>query len=133
MTFLMTIMIQTGSRNLVGKLFARRGNTKFNLDCYGMDFAPVNIFENQLIPVGIHNISKSFRPNLASIGVLSLGTKFIPKWDKTKTANRFKWFNDFRNKMNTKVYFSETKPGIFEKNKNFRRKNNFAPLLSIQQ
>ena len=30
--------------------FNRRGNTKFNLDCYGMDIAPMNIFENQVIP-----------------------------------------------------------------------------------
>ena len=57
---------------------ARRGNTKF-LDCYSMDIAPMNIFENQCIPVGIHNLSKSFRPNLNTIRVLSLGTKFIPK------------------------------------------------------
>ena len=66
--------------------FSRRGNTKF-LDCYSMDIAPMNIFENQVIPVGIHNLSKSFRPNLATIRVLSLGTKFIPKWDITKTGN----------------------------------------------
>ena len=44
--------------------FVRRGNTKFNLDCYGMDIAPMNIFENQVIPMGIGNISKSFTANL---------------------------------------------------------------------
>ena len=87
--------------------FTRRGNTKFNLDCQGMDIAPMHIFENQVIPVGIHNISKSFRPNLATIPVLSLCTKFIPKWDKTKTNFTFEWFNDFQNKMNTKVYFQK--------------------------
>ena len=38
----------------------KRGNTKLNLDCYGLDIAPMNIFENQVIPVGIHNLSKSF-------------------------------------------------------------------------
>ena len=43
--------------------FSKRGNTKPIFDCYGMDFAPMNIFENQVIPVGIHNISISFRPN----------------------------------------------------------------------
>ena len=64
-----------------------RVDTKFNLDCYGMDNAPMNIFENQLIPVGIHNLSKSFRPNLNTIRVLFRGTKCIPKWDKTKTVN----------------------------------------------
>ena len=41
----------------------------------------------QVIPVGIHNISKSFRPNLAPVRVLSLGTMFIPIWDKTKTSD----------------------------------------------
>ena len=93
---------------------SRRGNTKF-LDCYNMDIAPMNIFENQVIPVGIHNLSKSFRPNLATIRVLSLGTKFIPKWDTTKTGNTFKSLNVFKNQMNAKVYFSESesKPGVF--------------------
>ena len=51
--------------------FAKRGNTKPIFDCYGMDFAPMNIFENQVIPVGIHNILKSFKPNLATLRVLS--------------------------------------------------------------
>ena len=84
-----------------------------------MDIAPMNIFENQVIPVGIHNLSKSFSPNLATIRVLSLGTKFIPKWDTTKTGNTLKRFNEFRNQMNAKVFFSETesKPGLFEKTK----------------
>ena len=63
--------------------FLRRGNTEF-LDCYGMDIAPMNKFETQLIPVGIHNLSKSFRPNLNTIRVLSLWTKLIPKSDTTK-------------------------------------------------
>ena len=39
------------------------------------DFAPMNIFENQVIPIGIHNLSKSFRPNLATVRVLSLGNE----------------------------------------------------------
>ena len=68
---------------------SRRGNTKI-LDSYSMDIAPMNIFENQCIPVGIHNLSKNFRPNLNTIRVLSLGTKFIPKWNTTKTGNTFK-------------------------------------------
>ena len=49
------------------------------VDLYSPDVAPMNIFENQVIPIGIHNISKSFRPNLATIRALSLGMKFIPK------------------------------------------------------
>ena len=36
-------------------------------------------FENQIIPMGIHNLSKSFRPNLPAFRVLSVGIKFIPK------------------------------------------------------
>jgi len=86
-----------------------------------MDIAPLNVFENQVIPVGIHNLSKSFRPNLATIRVLSLGTKFIPKWDISKTGNTFKRFNDFKKQMNNKAFFfeSETKPGVFENNNFF--------------
>ena len=48
------------------------------VDPYSLDIAPMNI-ENQVIPIEIHNNSKSFRPNLATIRVLSLGMKFIPK------------------------------------------------------
>ena len=45
------------SRKPSGKgSFKRRGNTKLILDCYGVDIAPMNIFENQVIPVGIHNL-----------------------------------------------------------------------------
>ena len=47
-------------------------------DPYDLDIVPLNVFENQVIPVGVHNLSKSFRPNMATIRVLSLGTKFIP-------------------------------------------------------
>ena len=89
----------------------------------------MNIFENQCIPVGIHNLSKSFCPNLNTIRVLSLGTKFIPKWSTTNTKNTFYKFREFKNQMNSKVYFSESesKPGVFEKNKKFRLKSNFVP------
>ena len=45
-----------------------------------MFIAPMNIYENQVLLIGIHNLSKSFRPNLATIRNLSLGTKLIPKW-----------------------------------------------------
>ena len=48
-------------------------------DPYGIDIAPLNIFENQIIPVGVHNLSKTFRPNKATIRVLSLGTEFTSK------------------------------------------------------
>ena len=33
-------------------------------------------------------------------------------------------FNDFRRKMTNKMFFEETKPGVFERNKNFHIKNN---------
>ena len=35
-------------------------------DPYDMTIAPLNIYENQVIPVGLHNLSKSFRPNLST-------------------------------------------------------------------
>ena len=38
-------------------------------DPYDMTIAPLNIYENQVIPVGLHNLSKSFRPNLSTIRV----------------------------------------------------------------
>ena len=84
-------------------------------DPYDMTIAPLNIYENQVIPVGLHNLSESFKPNLSTIRVLSLGTKFIPKWKFEKRNNAFKNFNDFMRRMNNKVYFTETKPVIFEK------------------
>ena len=64
-------------------------------DPYDMSIAPMNIYENQVLPIGIHNLSESFRPNLATIQVLSLGTKFIPKWKFEKRNHVFKYFNDF--------------------------------------
>ena len=56
---------------------AGRPNSKPSgmIDPYGIDIAPLNVFENQVIPIGIHNLSKTFRPNMATIRVLSLGTK----------------------------------------------------------
>ena len=80
-----------------------------------MTIALLNIYENQVIPVGLHNLSKSFRPNLSTIRVLSLGTKFIPSWKFEKRNNAFKFYKEFLRRMQNKVYFTETKPGIFEK------------------
>ena len=34
-------------------------------DPYDMSIAPIFIYENQVLLIGIHNLSKSFRPNLA--------------------------------------------------------------------
>ena len=70
------------------------------VDPYSPDVAPMNIFENQVIPIGIHNLSKSFRLNLATIQVLSLGMKFIPKTQSISWKNNFSNFEDFKRIMN---------------------------------
>ena len=91
-----------------------------------MSIAPLNIFENQVIPVSIgpYNLSKSFRPNIATIRVFLLGTKFIRTWKSEKRNNVLKNFNEILRKMQNKVYFTETKPGVFEKNLKFELKTN---------
>ena len=63
----------------------KRGFTRHSgiFDAYCMDTAPINIFENQVLPTGLHDVSKSFRPNLATTRVFSMGTKFIPVWKNT--------------------------------------------------
>ena len=79
-----------GGRNVRGGRGYRgrfnRSSTKHSgiFDAYCMDSAPLNIFENQVLPTGLHDISKSFRPNLATTRVFSMRTKFIPIWKKTK-------------------------------------------------
>ena len=98
-----------------------------------MSIAPMFIYENQMLPTGIHNLSKSFRPNLATIRVLSLGTKFIPKWKFEKRNNAFKIFNDFIRRMNNKVYFTETKPGVFDRNAKFKLKTNFVANIQYKE
>ena len=90
-----------------------------------MCVAPLHIFENQVIPMGIHNLSKSFRPNLNTTRVFALGTKFIPKWRKNNFNKAFSNFNDFRRRLNNIIYFEETNPGVFVKNKSFRLKSTF--------
>ena len=90
-----------------------------------MDVAPINIFENQVIPMGLHNLSKSFKPNLATTRVFSLGTKFIPVWKTMKIDKPFSKFQDFHRRMANKVFFEETIPGTFVKNKNFHIKGDF--------
>ena len=93
---------------------------------FDMFIAPMNIYENQVLPIGIHNLSKSFRPNLATIRVLLLGTKFIPSRKFEKRNDTFQHFNDFIRRMHNKVYFTETKPGVFERNARFKLKTNFV-------
>ena len=50
---------------------------------------------------------------------------------ENKTTHTFlKWFNDFKNKLNRKVYnFYESKPGVFEENNIFHVKNKSVPLF----
>ena len=105
----------------------RRGFTRHSgiFDAYSMDTAPINIFENQVLPTGLHDVSKSFRPNLATTRVFSMGTKFIPVWKNTKIWKPFSKFQDFRRRMNNKMFFEETTPGVFERNRKFGLKNNW--------
>ena len=51
--------------------------------------------------------------------------------ETTKTGNTFYKFNDFKNQMNSRVHFSESesKLGVFEKNKKFHLKSNFVPPI----
>ena len=57
------------------------------IDAYCMSIAPLNIFENQVVPMGLHNFSKVFRPNIATTRVFSLGMKLIPVWKKFQSKN----------------------------------------------
>ena len=86
-------------------------------DAYCLDTAPLNIFENQVIPTELHGISKSFRPNFATTRVFLIGTKFIPVWKKTKIWNPFSKFQDFRRRMTNKMFFEETTGVVFVRNK----------------
>ena len=95
-------------------------------DPYDLDIVPLNVFENQVIPVGVHNLSKSFRPNMATIRVLSLGTKFIPKWRDPNLKNTFKKFGDFSRRMQNAMFFSETSPGTYRLNNKFHLKSHFV-------
>ena len=94
---------------------------------YSPDVAPMNIFENQEIPTGMHNLSKIFRPNLATLRVISLGMKFIPKSNTLKWRNIFSNFEKFRQRMNNKMFFFvENTPGTFIRNKTFWMKNSWS-------
>ena len=102
-------------------------------DPYGIDIAPLNVFENQVIPVGIHNLSKSFRPNMATIRVLSLGTKFIPKWRDPNLKHTFKKFGDFNRRMQNSMFFSETSPGTYRLDKQFHLKFQFISKETLSK
>ena len=54
-----------------------------------------------------------------------MGTKFIPVWKKTKIYKPFCKFQDFRRRMTNKMFFEETTPGVFVRNKIFGIKNDW--------
>ena len=87
----------------------------------------MNIFENQVILTGIHNLSKTFRPNLATIRVFFFGMIFIPKSESLKWKNMFSNFESFRQRMNNKMFFFvENSPGTFIRDKTFRMKSSWS-------
>ena len=94
----------------------------------------MNIFEKQVVPTGIHNLSKIFFPNLATIHFLSLGMKFIPKSDTLKWKNMFSNFENFRQRMDNKMFFFvENAPETFVRGKK-NSDEEFGSLYSgIQQ
>ena len=102
-------------------------------DPYDMSIAPLNLFENQVIPIGLHNLSKSFRPKISTVRVLSLGTKFIPKWKFEKRNNAFKNFNDFIRRMHNKIYFTNTKTRNSGKNSKFKLKTKFVANTNYKE
>ena len=95
-------------------------------DPFGIDIALLNIFENQVVPVGVHSLSKSFKPNMATVRVLSLGTKCIPKWRDANIRQTFRKFRDFNRRMQNRFFFLETSPGSFQLNKQFHLKTCFV-------
>ena len=103
------------------------------IDPYGIDIAPLNIFENQVIPVGVHNLSKSFRPNMATIRVLSLGTKFIPKWRDANLKFTFKKFEDFKRRLQNEMHFRKLHRVLFVWTNNFISKNTLWPLTHLMR
>ena len=52
-----------------------------------MNVAPLNIFENQVVLMGLHNFSKVLRPSIAATRVFSLGMKLIPVWKQVSIKN----------------------------------------------
>ena len=74
-------------------------------DPYSIYKAPMFIFENQVIPIKIHNMSKTFVPNLITTRVLSMGMKFAPTKVSPVWADIFESFKDFHRKLKNKLFF----------------------------
>ena len=66
--------------------------------------------------MGLHNFSKGFRSNI---------TTTIVCLQKSFNQKPFDGFNNFRCKMTNKMFFEETKSGVFKRNKNFHIKSSF--------
>ena len=96
-------------------------------DAYGIDIAPFSLFESQVMPVYVHNLYKLFRQILATIRVLSLGTKFIPKWNMRNKKKALTEFKNFRRQRNDKAFFMEKLQALLSKIKSFERQNYFIP------
>ena len=54
--------------------------------------------------------------------------KCIPSCKKVASKKTFAEFNESRRIMNNEVFFQETTPGIFVRNKKLRIKSNFWPV-----
>ena len=89
---------------------------------YGIDEAPLSIFENQVIPVNIHNLLNSF-----DLIWLQLGKQIIPKWNQYYRKRTFADFNNFRRKLKNRAFFVEGRPRIFMQCKEFRVQNYYVP------
>ena len=63
---------------------------------------------------------------MATIRVLSLGTKFIPKWKKANVKQTFQKFGDFQRRLQNAMFFVEKEPGTFCLDKQFRLKSYFV-------
>ena len=112
------MMFQTMTENLVGKYISVIEVIPLSI-LIVMHFAPLNIFENQVIQVGIYNILKNFLTEFCYHTSAIIGHKVLPKWIKLKHLT-FSKGNEFKHKMNNNVYLLESKPTISEKSKLFQ-------------
>ena len=87
----------------------------------------MNVFEYQVIPVGIHNLSKKNKTKFSYDASLMFGHKFDSEWGKNSTRIMFRRLNECKNIMSLKVCITETKPGVFEENNLFKLKGYFVP------
>ena len=82
------------------------------IDPYDMYIAPMNIYEYLVLPISIHNLSNSFRPNFATIQVYHQVQNLYLKGYSKKEIKRFLYLKIFLEGMDNEVYFMETKPDV---------------------